>query len=271
MTSREIQKILSEASNKKTTCGKIKYDNKLEVHRSTIWRTIKNSSFIKYSKLKKKPLLTKKHKIERLNCARSWMSWEKEWYKIVFSDEKKFNLDGADGYQYYYHDIRKEKQYSTKRQGGGGSIMTWGAVGYKGTFDLVTIDSTLKAVDYIELLSNNLLDQAKKKSGYVFIFQHDNAPIHNSLLCKKFLSNNNIETLHWPSRSPDLNIMENLWGILVRSVYENGRQFSSKEELKNAILFSWANINKKDIKSMYDSMPNRIFEVIKNNGGTTKY
>ena len=29
LTSREIQKILSEASNKKTTCGKIKYDNKL--------------------------------------------------------------------------------------------------------------------------------------------------------------------------------------------------------------------------------------------------
>ena len=85
------------------------------------------------------------------------------------------------------------------------------------------------------------------------------------------MSNNNIETLNWPSRSPDLNIMENLWGILVRSVYENGRQFSSKEELKNAILFSWANINKKDIKSLYDSIPNRIFEVIKNNGGTTKY
>ena len=38
------------------------------------------------------------------------MSWEKEWYKIVFSDEKKFNLDGPDGYQYYYHDIRKEKK-----------------------------------------------------------------------------------------------------------------------------------------------------------------
>ena len=89
------------------------------------------------------------------------MSWEKEWYKIFFSDEKKFNLDGPDGYQYYDHDIRKEEQYSTKRQGGGGSIMTWGAVGYKGTFYLVIIDSTLKAVDYIELLSNNLLDQAK--------------------------------------------------------------------------------------------------------------
>ena len=53
--------------------------------------------------------------------------------------------------------------------------MIWGAVGYKGTFDLVIIDSTLKGIDYVELLSNNLIDQAKKKSGYDFIFQHDNA------------------------------------------------------------------------------------------------
>ena len=64
--------------------------------------------------------------------------------------------------------------------------MIWGAVGYKGTFDLVIIDSTLKGIDYVELLSNNLIDQAKRKSGHDFIFQHDNAPIHNSKKCKKF-------------------------------------------------------------------------------------
>ena len=57
-------------------------------------------------------------------------------------------------------------------------------------------------------------------------------------ICNKFSSNNNIETLHWPSRSSDLNIMEILWIILIGSVYENGSQFSSKEESKNVILFS---------------------------------
>ena len=34
------------------------------------------------------------------------------------------------------------------------------------------------------------------------------------------------------ANSPDINIMENLWGILVREVYKNGKQFSNVEDLK---------------------------------------
>ena len=83
--------------------------------------------------------------------------------------------------------ILEKKIKSIKRQRGGGSLMIWGALRYKGTFHLVVIDSTLKAVDFIELLSNYLFEQTKKKSAYDFIFQHDNASINNSVLYKKIL------------------------------------------------------------------------------------
>ena len=43
--------------------------------------------------------------------------------------KKKFNLDGPEGYRYYWHDLRKEKQYFSKRHFGGGSLMIWGAYG----------------------------------------------------------------------------------------------------------------------------------------------
>ena len=45
----------------------------------------------------------------------------------------------------------------------------------------------------------------------------------------------NISTLSWPAKSPDQNPVENLWSILARQVYAAGRQYSSKEELWNAV------------------------------------
>ena len=48
---------------------------------------------------------------------------KEKWETVVFSDEKKFNLDGPDGSQSYWDDLRKEKQLFSKRLFGGGSVM----------------------------------------------------------------------------------------------------------------------------------------------------
>ena len=43
----------------------------------------------------------------------------------MWSDEKKFNLDGRDGLVYKWHDLRKEKQWFSKRHSGGQSVIVW--------------------------------------------------------------------------------------------------------------------------------------------------
>ena len=54
----------------------------------------------------------------------------------MFSDEKKFNLDGPDGSQCYWQDLRNEKQLFSKRPFRGGSVMVWGAFSASGKADL---------------------------------------------------------------------------------------------------------------------------------------
>ncbi|GBO33096.1 hypothetical protein AVEN_120006-1, partial [Araneus ventricosus] len=54
---------------------------------------------------------------------------------------------------------------------------------------------------------------------------------------------NEMNVMEWPALSPDLNPKENVWGILIRAVYANDRQFQSVAELKVAIIEAWDNID----------------------------
>ena len=56
------------------------------------------------------------HMQQRLDWAKNHVTWDDEkWNKIVFSDEKKFNLDGSDGCHSHWHDLRKGKNVSSRR------------------------------------------------------------------------------------------------------------------------------------------------------------
>ena len=71
---------------------------------------------------------------------------------MIGSDEKKFNLDGPDGYSYYWADSRKEPLYFRKRQEGGGSVMIWGAIGYYGRTNLVFLEGNINSEKYVQVL-----------------------------------------------------------------------------------------------------------------------
>ena len=78
---------------------------------------------------KKFSLLTKSHKDLRLKWAKDHMTWNEAWHNAICSSEKKFNLDGHDGFPYYWHDLRKEEEIFSTRPQDGGSAMIWVSFG----------------------------------------------------------------------------------------------------------------------------------------------
>ena len=69
--------------------------------------------------MQKKPCLTELHKLHRLQFAENYIHMRKKWRRVIrFTDGKRFNLDGPDGFTYYYHDLRKEEQFLSRRHTG---------------------------------------------------------------------------------------------------------------------------------------------------------
>ncbi len=69
-------------------------------------------------------------------------------------------------------------------------------------------------------------------AGSDCVFQQDGASIHTSRSKKTWFMQNNITLLNLPALSPDLNPMENIWGIFSRKIYENGKQYTCVNDLK---------------------------------------
>ena len=56
--------------------------------------------------------------------------------------------------------------------------------------------------------------------------------------------------MEWPARSPDLNIIENVWGLLAGDVYANAKQFDSVNQLREAIEAAWNRLSVEQIKKL---------------------
>jgi transposase len=267
----EKRLILRKASNAVISCSKIVDDLCLGVSRMTVNRVLLNCAHLKYQKKKTSPALKDHHKADRLKWAKEHMPWKSEWRNVVWSDEKRFNLDGPDGLHYYWHDLRKEKLLSVRRNAGGGSVMIWACFGFYGKSEICFVNERMNAKGYSNMLQNHLLSKGSVCGGPNWIFQQDNAPIHRAKLTSAWFQRKKISVLEWPALSPDLNPIENLWGILVRRVYQNGTQFANKDELEKAIVREWKNIELTELQNLVESMSDRIFDVIHSGGVKTKY
>ena len=75
--------------------------------------------------------------------------------------------------------------------------------------------------------------------------------------------------LDWPANSPNLNPIENLWGIAKRKMRD--MRPNNAAELKAAIKASWSSITPEQCHRLIAPMPCRTEAVIHAKGNQTKY
>ncbi len=150
------------------------------------------------------------------------------------------------------------------------SVMIWGAMSSAGVGPLCFLKTNVTAPVYQEILEHFMLpsaDQLFKDAD--FIFQQDLAPAHTAKSTKSWLNDHGVGVLDWPANSPDLNPIENLWGIVKRKM--RNKRPKNADELKATVKETWASIPPQQCHKLITSMPRRIEAVIKAKGAPTKY
>ena len=236
----------------------------------------------------KKPWLAPRHITARLAFANA--NKDRDWNQVVFSDEKIVQnfFNGKKLIRRRRSEQLNVEDHYLTVPNRNLKVNLWGfiAVDCWGIFLLPekkkgrlinpsnpgeVQSKGFNSVDYLKILETGFLPMIREKKDN-FVFMQDGAPIHNP--AKAFLRQQNIEFLDWPAKSPDLNIIENVWGGMQKIV---NKWFLTRSYPKNRNqLFTLCKaafniVCKKNSKALFDSIPRRMQSVIDNGGKSTKY
>ncbi|KAL4467957.1 hypothetical protein ABPG72_021738 [Tetrahymena utriculariae] len=240
--------------------------NPKEASRVTI-QTILKENDIKCYRQPQIIHLSEQQRSSRLMFAQQTKLWKQNWQRILFSDESQITMNPNNNFYYAKSkdqiplDLMKNKQsYPLK-------IHVWGIISSTAPLNLELIEGNLNSNGYLNLIQN-YFNNNQNRLPKDFIFQQDNSRVHTAQIITNFLTENNINTLEWPSGSPDLSPIENVWSVIKEELWSFKAHIKNTNDLYSAtteIFFNSPTV-KQAISNSYLSLPKRIQQLIKLNG-----
>jgi transposase len=180
--------------------------------------------------------LSEEHKKKRLTFAISHLMID--WTKIIFLDETACWKDNKQVKRWHNPNNIYDCDVMYKH---GSKCNVWGAITYNEK-EIHVFHDNMNADKYVQILED-FLGNLHDDDHYIL---QDNDPKHTSKKARAFMEENKFKTLKFPSYSPDLNPLENIWGIFKTNVAK--RNTDTINEFKQILYQEWNSIDQQYIQ-----------------------
>jgi len=237
----------------------------IKISETTLRRRFEEAG-VQSTKPTSKPLLTTDHINKRLQWAIQHQ--DVDWNEVVFTDESSFHMKQVvrrvwkkRGEKYYVSTVKHPVK-----------IHVWGCFNKNGFGKLVLFRQTLNSNFMCKIYKDGLLSSVKKWYGdnnCNWKLLEDNDPKHTSKTSRTFKANNGIQSLPWPSQSPDCNPIENVWALMKLKI--NRQPPRSINNFVGRIKKEWKDLSTEFAEKLVNSMKNRVELLIERKGDYINY
>ena len=183
--------------------------------------------------------------------------------RIVFSDEHLVSTNDHSWRMQWVRDGDELHTRQTQRIHNIPRVMVWAAIGVNYKSPLVLLKAPPNSegrktfrqdsTSYIRKCLSRVAPQLAQNR----ILMQDGASCHTSHAVSEYLARKGIAVItDWPSHSPDMNPIEQVWGLLNRRISE--LQPSSQEELERSAVTAWNAIPQSTIDAFAISFVNKV-------------
>ena len=260
------ESIVDDTKVAPTTSSTRKIGARYNVSHTAVRNVLIEEGF-QFRKLPKKASLTEEEMENRVSYCKDMLKYKcKQIKRCFFSDEMGIRLTelskGDKGW------MQPQKKLKVERVDKDVKLNCWGAISWQGATSLHIFSDNLKNPIYQNIVENHVMEMEELYEDGELYFMQDNHKAHSPLdIIEK---HKRIQMVDFPTYSPDLNPIENVWSTLKHRVACDDPK--TEDDLVHSLLENWQEITQVEILRPYlQTLEGRYKECLEKQGQSLPY